>query len=225
MTKRSSLPKLPEFDAVILDLDGLVIDSEPTYRAAWKEAGELLGFPLTETLLRSFSGKSYDLIEGILKSEFGHDFPMQHFRDKAVLRWRESVEATGIPVKPGLRTLLAVFEELSIPFCLATNSEKRYAEKCLSHAGLAQAFPTRITRDQVKSPKPAPDIFLAAALRLNVEPERCIVLEDSETGALAALAAKTQLILVTEPGAVTESVTQRAFARLESLEQFIPLIG
>ncbi|MGH8477542.1 MAG: HAD family hydrolase, partial [Methylococcales bacterium] len=171
-------------------------------------------------LLRTFSGKSYDLIQKILADEFGCDFPMPRFRELSAEFWHQSVEITGLAVKPGLPALLACFEQYSIPFCLATNSERRYAEKCLAYAGLANAFPKRITRDQVKAAKPAPDIFLAAAANLGFQPEQCIVLEDSETGALAALAANTRLILVAQPDAVSEAVRDRAFAELESLEAF-----
>lgn len=224
MILESTRKSLPEFSAVILDLDGLVIDSEPTYQAAWKQAGHCIGYPLRENLLRSFAGKSYDLIEQRLLTEFGLGFPMDRFREKSAEFWHEAVEITGIAVKPGLHALLAALERYTIPYCLATNSEQRYAEKCLHYAGLSDAFPKRITRDQVVAPKPAPDIFLAAAAGLGVQPEQCIVLEDSETGSLAALMANTRLILVADPDAVAHSVRVRAFAVLENLHQFKQLL-
>jgi HAD superfamily hydrolase (TIGR01509 family) len=211
---------LPGFSAVILDLDGLVIDSEPTYQAAWRQAGRCLGFPLREDLVQSFLGKSYDRIEQALKTEFGPDFPLETFRQTSAGFWRESVERTGIPVKPGVHALLADLERHAIPFCLATNSEQIYAEKCLDYAGLGNAFPIRVTRDQVASPKPAPDIFLAAAARLEVVPERCIVLEDSETGARAALDANTVVLLVAGSTAVPPDLRAQLFAVLENLHEF-----
>ncbi len=149
MTLQSNRKSLPEFSAVILDLDGLVIDSEPAYQAAWKQAGHYISYPLCENLLRSFAGKSYDLIEQSLRAEFSPSFPIDRLREKSAELWREAVEVTGIAVKPGLHALLAVFEQYTIPYCLATNSEQRYAEKCLHYAGLSDAFPKRITRDQV----------------------------------------------------------------------------
>ncbi|MGH8555867.1 MAG: HAD family hydrolase [Methylococcales bacterium] len=224
MTLESNRKSLPEFSAVILDLDGLVIDSEPTYQAAWKQTGYSMGYPIREDLLGNFAGKSYDLIEQLLKAEFGPGFPIHRFREKSAECWRESVESSGIPVKPGLHALLAAFEQYTIPYCLATNSEQRYAEKCLHYAGLGGSFPKRITRDQVNAPKPAPEIFLAAAASLGVLPEKCIVLEDSETGALAALAANTVAILVADPGTVAHPVRVRAFAVLENLHQFRQLL-
>ncbi|MGH8553209.1 MAG: hypothetical protein ACRERS_07925, partial [Methylococcales bacterium] len=71
MIREADRISLPEFSAVILDLDGLVIDSEPTYQAAWRQAGRCLGYPLREDLVRGFHGKSYDLIEQLLKAEYG----------------------------------------------------------------------------------------------------------------------------------------------------------
>jgi beta-phosphoglucomutase len=215
---------LPEYSAIILDLDGLVIDSEPTYRAAWQSAGKDLGYPLSELLVRGFTGKSYDLIEKLLRAEFGHDFPLEQFRAKSAEVWHESVEQTGIAVKPGLQELLGTLEQRAIPYCLATNSEQLYAEKCLRYAGLGNAFPQRITRDQVAAPKPAPDIFLAAAANLGVNPEQCIVLEDSETGARAALDAGALLMLVGDSRDLPAFIRSRCFAVLESLHEFRQLL-
>lgn len=224
MIREANRKTLPGFSAVILDLDGLVIDSEPTYQAAWRQAGRHLGYPLREDLVRGFLGKSYDLIEQLLKTEFGPGFPLEKFRDKSAEFWRESVERTGIPVKPGLHALLADLERHAIPFCLATNSEQIYAEKCLQYAGLGDAFPIRITRDQVRAPKPAPDIFLAAAARLEARPEDCIVLEDSETGARAALDANTVVMVIANPDNLPRTVRAKVFAVLESLHEFRQLL-
>jgi beta-phosphoglucomutase len=224
MTQNAEHKPLPGFSAVILDLDGLVIDSEPTYHAAWRQAGQCLGYPLRKDLVRGFVGKSYDLIEQILKTEFGNDFPLKTFRDKSAEIWHESVERTGIPVKPGLHALLDTLEQHTIPFCLATNSEQIYAEKCLEYAGLGDAFPIRITRDQVTVPKPAPDIFLAAAAKLEAKPEYCIVLEDSETGARAALEANTLVMLVADPDSLPRALRSEVFEVFESLTEFRQLL-
>ncbi len=221
---RNTHRSLPGFSAVILDLDGLVIDSEPTYQAAWQSAGEHLGYPLPESLVRRFAGKSYDLIEPLLKAEFGPGFPLEQFRAKSAECWHESVEKTGMAVKPGLQELLGALEQQVIPFCLATNSEQIYAEKCLQYAGLGNAFPRRITRDQVAAPKPAPDIFLAAAASLGANPEQCIVLEDSETGARAALDAGAIVMLIGDSRALPVTIRARLFAVLESLHEFRQLL-
>lgn len=215
---------LPAFSALILDLDGLVIDSEPSYRAAWIAAGLEFSYPLRIELVEGFVGKSHDAIEQILVAEFGPDFPMAAFRERAAKAWHEAVEASGIPVKPGLPKLLRTLSDLEIPFCLATNSERKYAEKCLGYAGLEQAFPIRITRDQVDSPKPSPDIFVAAAARLNAKPGDCIVLEDSETGIRAALSAQTQPILVGEPEILPPSIRAQILTALPSLGEFERLL-
>lgn len=222
---RAVEPKtLPGFSAVILDLDGLVIDSEPTYQSAWRRAGRYLGFPLREELVRGFHGKSYDLIEQCLISEFGPGFPLDRFREKSTEFWSETIECTGIPVKPGVHALLQDLEHYRIPFCLATNSEELYAEKCLKYAGLAQAFPKRITRERVAAPKPAPDIYLAAARLLAARPDHCLVLEDSETGVRAALNANTVAMLVANPGDLPEAVLTQVFAVFESLDDFRRLL-
>lgn len=205
-------------------MDGLLIDSEPTYRNAWRQAGRSLGYPLSEAFVRSFIGKSYDLIEKILKSELGDDFPLDRFKATSSRFWHQSVKQTGIETKPGVRALLCTLEKYSIPYCLATNSEHAFAIKCLKYAGLTDAFPVRITRDQVSAPKPAPDIFLAAAAKLRTRPERCIVLEDSETGARAAMDANTVVILVPDPNEPAHPLLDQVYAVVDSLNEVRQLI-
>lgn len=224
MIRDADRKTLPGFSAVILDLDGLVVDSEPTYQAAWTQAGRYLGYPLRENLVQGFLGRSYDRIEQLLKTEFGPGFPLEKFRQKSAEFWHASVERSGIPVKPGLHALLAELERQAIPYCLATNSDEIHTEKCLKYAGLGGAFAIRITRNQVSAPKPAPEIFLMAAARLATPPERCIVLEDSETGARAALDAHAVVMLVADPRDVPHDLRSGIFAVLESLHEFRRLL-
>jgi HAD superfamily hydrolase (TIGR01509 family) len=219
-----TLKFLPPFGAIIFDLDGLAIDSETTYREAWKAAGKALGYPLNDALVRRFTGKPYDLIEKILRSRFGAQFPTTDFRQESAQFWHEKVEQSGIPRKPGLDELLEILKIRSIPYALATNSQAVYADKCLKYAGLSEEFPIRITRDQAITPKPAPDLFLIAAERLAVPPKQCIVLEDSETGAQAGLNAGMPVILVPEAGEFPNPIHENMLAVLDSLNQVRTLI-
>ena len=219
-----TLEFLPPFGAVIFDLDGLAIDSETTYRVAWQAAGKALGYPLNDSLVRRFTGKSYDLIEEILESRFGTEFPTTNFRHESARFWHEKVEQSGIARQPGLDELLETLKVRSIPYALATNSQAVYADKCLDYAGLSDEFPIRITRNQAITPKPAPDLFFIAAESLAVPPKQCIVLEDSETGAQAGLNAGMPVILVPEAGESPSPIGEKVLAVLDSLDQVRILI-
>ena len=220
MIRARNSKTLPEFSAVILDLDGLAIDSESTYRNAWQQAGQHLGYSLEKDLVDAFEGLSYDRIEKMLAAEFGQTFPFAQFRQTSAAIWHESVERTGIQPMPGLHSLLALFAHHAIPYCLATNSDQIHAEKCLRYARLDDAFPMRITRDQVAAPKPAPDIYLAAAARLSANPAHCIVLEDSETGARAGLEANMTVTIIANHGRTPQSLRSQVFAVFEDLHGF-----
>jgi len=217
---QNSGSRRPLFSAVILDMDGVVLDSEPTYRAAWISAAIELGFELTEEICLSYSGKSFQEIEDLLLSEFGSKFSMTEFKELSTVFWHQNAELKGIVTKTGLNGLLDTLRHLKISYCLATNSATKNVEKCLEYAGLNGAFPLILSSDQVAAAKPAPDIYFAAAQKLGVYPERCVVVEDSETGLMSAHGAGTVPILIPDGVSLEPSVRRLSFAVLDGLGDF-----
>lgn len=197
-----------DFAAVIFDMDGLVLDTESTYCLAWRQAAAAMGQDLPDAFYWSLSGLHYRDVEQKLLASCGADFKLQVFHDTAGMFWRDYVGTHGIKIKPGFSELLAYIIQRQLPFCLATNSRAVNAHECLELAGLNGAFATLITRDDVKCGKPAPDIFLTAADALQVDIRRCLVLEDSYTGIIAAARAGAFPVYVpsvtpADPAAVT----------------------
>ncbi|MDD5580619.1 MAG: HAD family phosphatase [Methylobacter sp.] len=178
--------KLADFSAVIFDMDGLVLDTETGYIMAWQQAAHAMGLDLPEQVCRSLSGLHYAELEQKLISLYGTDFNLKAFNHTAGRFWREHVNAEGIKVKHGFKELLDVITRQKIPFCLATNSRAVNAYECLELAGLNDVFSIIITRDHVQHGKPEPEIFLTAAELLQVEINRCMVIEDSHAGIVAA---------------------------------------
>jgi HAD superfamily hydrolase (TIGR01509 family) len=176
----------PEFSAVILDLDGLVLDTEKTYRIAWRSALEAMGYSFSPNFYQRLSGLQYESIERIFLEKCGADFDVLLFRKISAEQWHDHVGAEGLAVKPGVFDLLAALTERQIPYCLATNSLSENAERNLDIAGIGHLFPNKVTRDQVKRGKPAPDIFLLAARVLGLPIGQCLVVEDSIVGIEAA---------------------------------------
>jgi HAD superfamily hydrolase (TIGR01509 family) len=187
---------LPPFKAVIFDMDGLVLDSEPTYVFAWRQAAAEFGTDLDDAFTQNLFGRQAEDVERAVADKIGNGFDRQHFLSLATQFWQAHVTASGIAAMPGVEALLAKLNAEAIPYALATNSEAAYAQQCLSLALLAPHFPLAITRDQVVAGKPAPDLFLEAARRLDVPIEHCLVLEDSVTGLLAAQRAGAMPVLV-----------------------------
>ena len=205
--------RLPSFAAAILDMDGLVLDSESTYCAAWRRAAAELGFELSEAFCHGLFGRHADDVEAAMWREFGPSFERERFYQAAERHWHGHLETHGMARMPGLEALLAVFRDQAMPYVLATNSDGPYARLCLGRSGLESEFGVVVTRDQVPNGKPAPDVFLEAARRLGMAPERCLALEDSPTGLAAANAAGMITVLVQRHGAIRERA--RASARFD----------
>ncbi len=178
--------KLGSFQGFIFDMDGLVLDTEPTYFAAWQQAVETMGYQLEPDTFKTVSGLHYQQVEAQLKAWLGQDFNLQAFKQLGTDYWRKHVREHGIAVKLGVIDLLDYAEQQGIPVCLATNSWAVYARHCLAIAGLTQRFPLVVTGDEVEHVKPAPDIFLKAAERMQLDIHQCVIFEDSHTGIVAA---------------------------------------
>lgn len=187
---------LPPFGAVIFDLDGLVLDTESGYRAAWRQAAEALGQSFDDAFYLDLCGRHSADVEAAFSANWLGRFDRGAFFSAAERAWRTSLDQQGIPVFPGVAPLLAWLRQRDLAFALATNSEARYAAECLRRAGIDGWFNIAVTRDQVASGKPAPDVFIEAARRLGVACRDCLVLEDSETGLRAARAAGAIPLLI-----------------------------
>ncbi len=173
-------------DLVILDCDGVVIDSEiisaSMLIAELSRLGVAVDMPY---VARHFLGRSYPVVMAQIRREFGLDLPPDfedRYRDRLLEAFR-----TQLRIMPGVA---AVIDALAVPVCLATSSSPRRVEMSLRLVGLWDRLgPVTFTATEVARGKPAPDLFLHAAARMGVDPAACLVIEDSLTGIRAARAA------------------------------------
>lgn len=185
-----------KISAVILDMDGLMLETESIYKLAWQSAATELGFDLDDDYYLTLVGQTNPACEAALLNRFGDHFPMNDFRGRWSSLWRTIVETSGIPTKPGLIELLSFLRERQIPTAVATSSDRDYTSLSLRVAQLESWFDNVITGDQLVNGKPAPDIYIEAARRLGVEALNCIALEDSDAGVLSASAAGMITVMV-----------------------------
>ena len=208
-----------EIRAVVFDMDGLMLDTEPIYKGAWQAASAQLGHDLGDGFYAQFVGRPNDDCERMLIERFGAAFPLDRFRTRWRELWDADAAANGIQTKPGLLELLTVLDTLSLPFAIATSSEAGETDFCLRAAGLDGRFPVRVTRDQIAHGKTAPDIYLEAARRLQVEPAQCVALEDSEAGILSASRAGMVPLLIPDGAPPSAVARDTAFRVLPSLAE------
>lgn len=211
-------------EAVILDMDGLMIDTEPIYKRSMQEAARNLGFDLTDAFMMSLVGRPDTDCRRLVSREFGDAFPHDLFWSQSPQIWRDIASAEGIARKPGLDDLLSALADDGLPTAIATSTYREQADFSLNVAAVTHSFGHIVTGDQVEHGKPAPDIFLEAARRLKVKPQHCIVLEDSENGIRAAHAAKMFAIMVPDLIPPSEEIRNKASLVLDSLHDVRELL-
>jgi HAD superfamily hydrolase (TIGR01509 family) len=169
------------FDAVLFDLDGTLIDSEAVAIRTGMAAFVLVGQPVGIDFLHGLIGKDNPTASGLINATF----PALDITQLNAV-WSQGFQAAmqhDVPLKPFVHDLLT---RISQPCVLVTSSRRHEAHDKLARARLAQYFDHVVALEDVTAPKPAPDPYLLAASLVNAAPGRCLVFEDSETGAQAA---------------------------------------
>lgn len=183
-----------DMQAAIFDMDGLLLDTECIYQAVWKEMGRERGLTLDERFTAAITGTSGPLEEAVIRA-FVPGVEPGPFIEECKAR-TFAAEAKGVPLKPGAAEIAAACQRAGLRMAVASASPRAMVEQNLRLSGLEKWFPLVITGDAVTHGKPAPDIFLLAAQRLDCPPEACWVLEDSPNGIRAAHAAGMRGVMV-----------------------------
>ncbi|MCL2657801.1 MAG: HAD family phosphatase [Betaproteobacteria bacterium] len=211
----------PRFAAVIFDMDGLLLDSERIAFEIGRAASEALGIVWREEVAFKMIGRNAADNAQMLLREYGADYPLAAHMAEFGRRYDALIAAGGIPLKPGAIELLNRLDELRIPRAVATSTAHARAAFKLERVGLLTRFDALVGGDEITHGKPAPDIFLAAAQRLGVAPASCLALEDSNTGAQAALAAGMQVRIIPDLLGADASVLAAGARALDSLHDVL----
>ncbi|OUM00245.1 HAD family hydrolase [Variovorax sp. JS1663] len=183
------MPSLP-FDAVLFDCDGVLVDSEPiTNRVLAEMLGEL-GWQLSaQEAMRIFTGKAVRDETALIEAKTGFtvtpDWLAEFWQRRNAALDSELIEIAGAPV-----AVRALHRALDGRIACASGADRHKVRLQLEKVGLLDAFEGRIfSGHETPRSKPAPDVYLAAAAALGVDPARCAVVEDTVTGATAGVAA------------------------------------
>ncbi|TWG89755.1 HAD superfamily hydrolase (TIGR01509 family) [Luteimonas sp. J16] len=215
MSRAAPLPFAPA--AVVFDMDGLMLDSERAITDCMVRAAQEAGHALPPSLWLELVGTAEDACRERLAGLLGADAADALLARVDVLY--DAVVDAGVPHRPGVVALLDWLDRHGLARAVATSTRRPLALRKLRLAGLLERFHAVCTSSDVARPKPAPDVYLLAARRLGVAPERCLVLEDSPTGVRAALAAGMLPVQVPDLLAPDEEVRALGHRIVASLDE------
>jgi HAD superfamily hydrolase (TIGR01509 family) len=191
-----SMPTPHLFQAVIFDMDGLLLDSERIAFAAFKFACARFNLGDQSKVFMRCVGTNQLAGEKILYQEFRAIANVSEFIKVWDDRYLAETTKQPVPLKPGANALLQRLVELKLPLAVATSTKTLRARAKLEFSGILSHFSEVVGGDQVEQSKPAPEIYWHAAQMLGVNPKHCLVLEDSENGVRAGVAAGMQVIQI-----------------------------
>jgi HAD superfamily hydrolase (TIGR01509 family) len=204
--------------AVLFDMDGTVIDTEPIYSNAWRSATKELGLDLPEYLFYGSIGMNVNDMTAYFLNELDDPaiFPPLY---AATIKYVKNARQNGLPVKKGFVAFSDYLLENGIRTAIVTSTRTAEAIECLKSAGIYGRFDVLVGFDDTETGKPTPLPYLEAVKRLNTSTETCVAFEDSPNGILSAASAGIRTVFIKDLVQPPDSVLAKTYARLESLEQ------
>ena len=182
--------------SVIFDMDGVLADTGPMHFESWVKMADEVGVEFTRKFFEeTFGQQTYTITRKLLGDQF-NDGEIEKWGDLKEKYYREMVKDKLEPL-PGVIDLIKDLKARSFKLAVGSSGPPENVELLLTSLDIKQYFDVIITAADVKNGKPAPDVFLIAAMRLNVNPNNCIVIEDAPVGIEAAIKAEMKVIALT----------------------------
>jgi HAD superfamily hydrolase (TIGR01509 family) len=210
-----------QYEGVIFDVDGVLFDTETIGVRVWREIGAEMNCPQPAQQYRDFVGRSRADILSKMYEKFGSHFPAEAFLAASSKRAMELMDQEGVPLKPGVREILAFLQEQHIPTALATSTYEERTRYRMERVGLTHYFQSMTTGDQVAHSKPDPEIYLLACQRLGTNPARTLAIEDSPNGIRAASAAGIPVVMIPDLIPPTPELERLLVGRFPSLLELL----
>ena len=209
--------KLSGSSAVIFDMDGVLLDSEPLHYEAVRQilAEQGVDFPLEDYF--RYLGTTLTSTWDDLCERYPITMPFEAFEARYNADVLIQYQA-GAPLIRGARELVESLSEAGVPIAVASSSHREWVEAALTGAGLREFFEQTTAGDEVSKGKPSPEIYLKAAEKLGFDPAECIAVEDAPAGVESAAAAGMRVVLVRSE--LTKDLNLTSDWQVDDLTQF-----
>lgn len=208
--------------AVIFDMDGVLIDSEPLWRRVMIQSFNEIGIPLTEEDCITTTGSRFiEVIKYWFEKYQFHTLNPKNFEDLVVARLCELIKNEG-QLMPGVINLLEFLKNNSFKLAIGTSSSEKLLHTVITELNIQSYFHTTCSAEHLKYGKPHPEVFLNCAINLEVLPNQCLVIEDSVNGIIAAKAAQMKVLAVPDEHHFNNPKFSIADYKLPSLTLFNP---
>lgn len=212
--------------AVLFDCDGVLADTEALHDRIIAEEVTALGWDLTpEEAAKRFRGLSWEAIQPLIEARLGPGSVPASFHRDLIRRVLDALETDTLPMA-GSRAAIAAIQAAGVPVAVASNSSRPELATKLRRLGLTEVFRGRsFSVNDVENPKPAPDMYRAAAGACGADPHHCVVIEDSVAGARAGIAAGCRVLGFAHatPAAALAAVGAEPFTSMDEVPALLGL--
>lgn len=197
-----------EKKAFLFDMDGLIFDTERLFMEQLAVVMKDYGYELSREIYQETLGMRSNPLAELMCSHYGKDYPFYDISQETNRRVQIVAETVGLSIKPQIQEVLKYLNKSAIPCAVVSSTESDKVAFYLQKAGLDSFFQKIIGGEMTEKSKPEPDIFLHACQSLELLPQECAVLEDSENGVRAAYAAGCDIICVPDLKMPSKEVQQ-----------------
>jgi beta-phosphoglucomutase-like phosphatase (HAD superfamily) len=211
-------------EAILFDMDGVIIDSEPLHKETFFLMADKLGFSMNDKAYDAFIGRSAVSQWQYAVDTFDLDKPAKVLAQEQIAMFMEQLDIPGKATpSPGLDVILKFIEKRCLLSGLASSNDRPVVEKIVRLLGLEKYLKAVVSADDAASAKPAPDVFLLAAQKIGVSPDRCLVVEDASNGIRAAKAAGMSCIAYKNPNSGEQNLSEADY-QVDRLDEVVAII-